>query len=45
MKMVKDKVLNIILMNEAVKSWDGSDVTELMSQYGKLKRFSQGRMK
>lgn len=36
------KELNRILMYEAVKQWNGRDVTELMSKYGMLKRMSKG---
>ena len=35
------KEINIILMSEAVKQWNGRDVTELMSKYGTLKRLSK----
>lgn len=36
-----NRLINIILMQEAVRTWDGRDVTELMSRYGLLKRLGK----
>lgn len=35
------KELNIILMQEAVRQWNGHDVTQLMAKYGTLKSMSR----